>query len=230
MVDDLHDQVGSERIRDPRLWHAPVAFCRSIRIHGRPCDQRDAHPLVRRSAWRGTSVRRRPGHARGGGSSIAARRQWARFSPLFFGRADADLRSERQRRHRRPHSGSHAGRRLPSRSRGDGLRNRPHFDTDAEAGVPPSSIVAVGGGLRNPIWTQATSDISGLKQEAREVSVGASYWRRLSGEARYRRRLEIGYPSVGHGRTHILVLIPATSAFTKGATQRFASSICVSAI
>jgi xylulokinase len=49
------------------------------------------------------------------------------------------------------------------------------FETYAEAGAPPSTIVAVGGGLRNRIWTQATSDISGLKQEVREVSIGASY-------------------------------------------------------
>ena len=49
------------------------------------------------------------------------------------------------------------------------------FDTYAEAGAPPSMIVAVGGGLRNRIWTQATSDISGLRQEARKVSIGASY-------------------------------------------------------
>ena len=49
------------------------------------------------------------------------------------------------------------------------------FDTYAEAGAPPSTIVAVGGGLRNRIWTQATSDVSGLTQEAPEVSIGASY-------------------------------------------------------
>jgi xylulokinase len=49
------------------------------------------------------------------------------------------------------------------------------FDTYAEAGAPPSTITAVGGGLRNRIWTQATSDISGLRQEARKVSIGASY-------------------------------------------------------
>src|SRR6204780_1521131 len=49
------------------------------------------------------------------------------------------------------------------------------FDTYAEVGAPPAQIVAVGGGLRNRIWTQATSDVSGLKQEAREISIGASY-------------------------------------------------------
>jgi xylulokinase len=49
------------------------------------------------------------------------------------------------------------------------------FDTYAEAGAPPAAIVAVGGGLRNRTWTQATSDVSGLAQEAPEVSIGASY-------------------------------------------------------
>ena len=49
------------------------------------------------------------------------------------------------------------------------------FDTYAEAGAPPSTIVAVGGGLRNRIWTQATSDVSGLRQDVREISIGASY-------------------------------------------------------
>jgi xylulokinase len=49
------------------------------------------------------------------------------------------------------------------------------FDTYAEAGAPPSTIVAVGGGLRNRTWTQATSDISGLTQGAPEVSIGAAY-------------------------------------------------------
>jgi xylulokinase len=49
------------------------------------------------------------------------------------------------------------------------------FDTYNEAGAPPSTIVAVGGGLRNQIWAQATSDVSGLRQQVREVSVGASY-------------------------------------------------------
>ena len=54
---------------------------------------------------------------------------------------------------------------------------------------PSSTIVAVGGGLRNRIWTQATSDISGLRQEARKVSIGASY-----GDA-FLARLALGYLS-----------------------------------
>jgi len=49
------------------------------------------------------------------------------------------------------------------------------FETYAEAGAPPRAIHAVGGGLRNRIWTQATSDVSGHAQVVRKVSIGAAY-------------------------------------------------------
>ena len=49
------------------------------------------------------------------------------------------------------------------------------FETYAEAGAPPGTIHAVGGGLRNRIWTQATSDVSGHAQVVGKVSIGAAY-------------------------------------------------------
>jgi xylulokinase len=49
------------------------------------------------------------------------------------------------------------------------------FETYADTVPAPSSIRAVGGGLRNPLWTQATSDVSGRTQEVRKIGVGASY-------------------------------------------------------
>jgi xylulokinase len=49
------------------------------------------------------------------------------------------------------------------------------FDTYTEADAPPRSITAVGGGIRNRVWIQATSDVSGLNQEVREVGIGAAY-------------------------------------------------------
>jgi xylulokinase len=49
------------------------------------------------------------------------------------------------------------------------------FETYAEAGSPPRVILAAGGGTRNRVWSQATSDISGLPQTVREITVGASY-------------------------------------------------------
>jgi xylulokinase len=49
------------------------------------------------------------------------------------------------------------------------------FETYAEAGQEPKAILAAGGGTRNRVWSQATSDISGRPQIVREITVGASY-------------------------------------------------------
>lgn len=49
------------------------------------------------------------------------------------------------------------------------------FETYAEAGVPPRRILAAGGGTKNKVWSQATSDVSGLTQIVRDKTVGASY-------------------------------------------------------
>jgi sugar (pentulose or hexulose) kinase len=44
-----------------------------------------------------------------------------------------------------------------------------------EAGQDPRAILAVGGGTKNRVWAQATSDVSGRTQIVREKTVGASY-------------------------------------------------------
>ncbi len=49
------------------------------------------------------------------------------------------------------------------------------FETYRSIGAPPKTLLAVGGGTRNPVWLQATSDISGLPQTVRSVVQGASY-------------------------------------------------------
>ena len=49
------------------------------------------------------------------------------------------------------------------------------FDTYVQAGSPPSAIYAAGGGTRNMVWSQATSDISGQTQILRGKTIGASY-------------------------------------------------------
>ena len=48
-------------------------------------------------------------------------------------------------------------------------------ETFADAGEPPQRILAVGGGTRNAVWLQATSDISGLDQILPRTTLGASY-------------------------------------------------------
>lgn len=49
------------------------------------------------------------------------------------------------------------------------------FDTYAEAGQAPTRVYAVGGGTKNRVWSQATSDISGVPQLLRRKTIGASY-------------------------------------------------------
>jgi xylulokinase len=58
---------------------------------------------------------------------------------------------------------------------GIGYGTRHVFETYAEAGHRPAAIYAVGGGTRNKVWSQATSDISGETQIVRAKTFGASY-------------------------------------------------------
>ncbi len=48
-------------------------------------------------------------------------------------------------------------------------------DTYRETGHPPKRILAVGGGVRNQVWLQATSDIGRVPQIIAEKTIGASY-------------------------------------------------------
>ncbi len=54
-----------------------------------------------------------------------------------------------------------------------GYEIRHHIDVMREAGVHPRSIRAVGGGTRNPLWTQIVSDITGLEQACVSNPIGA---------------------------------------------------------
>jgi len=49
------------------------------------------------------------------------------------------------------------------------------IETYLDAGQDPRAILAVGGGTKNRVWAQATSDVSGRTQIVREKTVGASY-------------------------------------------------------
>lgn len=49
------------------------------------------------------------------------------------------------------------------------------FDTYRDAGAAPKRVLAVGGGTRNAVWLQATSDIGGVPQIVCEQTVGAAY-------------------------------------------------------
>jgi xylulokinase len=58
---------------------------------------------------------------------------------------------------------------------GIALGTRHVTETFAEAGIPPSHVEAVGGGTNNAVWLQATSDTTGLIQNVRSKTMGASY-------------------------------------------------------
>ena len=49
------------------------------------------------------------------------------------------------------------------------------FQTYRHAGTPPARVYAVGGGTKNKVWSQATSDVSGLSQTLCGTTIGASY-------------------------------------------------------
>ena len=48
-------------------------------------------------------------------------------------------------------------------------------ETYAEAGAVARRVLAVGGGTKNAVWMQATSDMCGVPQEVRDKTLGASY-------------------------------------------------------
>ena len=48
-------------------------------------------------------------------------------------------------------------------------------DTYREAEAAPSRVMAVGGGTKTGVWLQATSDMTGLPQELRQVTTGAAF-------------------------------------------------------
>lgn len=49
------------------------------------------------------------------------------------------------------------------------------LETYAELGASPHQVMAVGGGVKNAVWLQATSDLSGAPQILSEKSFGASF-------------------------------------------------------
>ncbi len=58
---------------------------------------------------------------------------------------------------------------------GIGFATRHVLETYAEAGLAPASIFAVGGGVRNKVWLQATSDIIEREQTSLKSNLGAAY-------------------------------------------------------
>jgi xylulokinase len=49
------------------------------------------------------------------------------------------------------------------------------LETYAEVGASPDRVLSVGGGTKNALWLQATSDFGGVPQHVCEKTIGASY-------------------------------------------------------
>jgi xylulokinase len=49
------------------------------------------------------------------------------------------------------------------------------METCRELGATPTRVLAVGGGTKNAVWLQATSDLGGVPQIVAEKTIGASY-------------------------------------------------------
>ena len=56
---------------------------------------------------------------------------------------------------------------------GYGLRH--NIEAMAEVGAHPRRLVAIGGGVRDPLWLQICSDVAGLPQDVPRQTIGAAY-------------------------------------------------------
>ena len=167
--------LTDERVRDPRLWYAPWLFA-------------DRHACMSGLSTSGTLTHWFAGEfarelAPGEAAAILAAEaeqsppgaKGLIFLPYFSG--------ERTPIHD-PHArGCWFGFNL-THTRADayralleGIANGTNhiIETYVEAGQTPRTISAVGGGTRNRVWIQATSDIARRSQVLRAKTIGASY-------------------------------------------------------
>lgn len=164
-------QVTARPVRDPRLWYAPWLWP-------------DRHASMAGLATSGTLVRWfRDELAPGAGWDDLVEAAQASppgahgllCLPYFSG--------ERTPIHDPSARGAYFGLDL-THTRGDLFRatlegiaaGTAHvLDTYREVGAAPAAVYAVGGGTRNEVWLQATSDLGGVSQLVRERTIGASY-------------------------------------------------------
>jgi xylulokinase len=167
--------IMEKRTRDPRLWWAPWLFPgRHAALAGLATSGTLTH-------WFGDQLARDldPAEAMGKLTAEAATSPpGARglvFLPYFSG--------ERTPIHDPSAKGAWFGLNLAHRRadlyrallEGIAYGTRHALETYAAAGAAPQVIRAVGGGLHNPVWTKATSDVSGRAQETLKSSLGASF-------------------------------------------------------
>lgn len=168
-------QVTEGRVRDPRLWYAPWllpgshASMAGLATSGTLTHwfrDRFARELPRAAAF-GILAAEAEASPPGANGLL--------FLPYFSG--------ERTPIHDTQAKGTWFGLNL-THTRGDlyralleGIANgTAHvIETYRDADAAPERILAVGGGTRNRVWLQATSDIGGVPQVVCEKTVGAAY-------------------------------------------------------
>ncbi len=168
-------EIASQRLSDPRLWHAPWLFAGQ---HAVMAGLSTAGTLTH---WLRDHIGRDLAHD----TAFAALTAEAAASPPgakgliclpFFSGYTTPMHNPLAR-------GAFFGLNL-THSRADIYRaalegiaaaTRHVIDTYAEAGSPPRRVLAVGGGTKNRPWLQATSDMTGLDQTLCRIVTGASY-------------------------------------------------------
>ena len=91
------------------------------------------------------------------------------------------------------------------------------FETYREIGEPPKKLLAVGGGTKNPVWSQATSDISGMAQTLCATpsapATATRSWQHLPSATCAKEISTTGIPSTG-GSRHGSGIAPSTKSST----------------
>lgn len=167
--------VNADRVRDPRLWHAPWLFPgQHASMAGLATSGTLSHwfrDQLARDLDPATAVVQLAAEAEGsppGANGLVV-------LPYFSG--------ERTPVHDPDAKGVIFGLNL-THGRGDlyravfeGIALGTHhvFEAYGQADLHPRTILAAGGGTRNRIWAQATSDVTGFEQIIREKTIGASY-------------------------------------------------------
>ncbi len=167
-------QITAEQVRDPRLWYAPWLF---EGLHTSQAGLATSGTLTR---WFASEIYRDlpAGTVLGAMAEDAARSPLGAKGlivlPYFSG--------ERTPIHDPQAKGVFFGLDL-THSRADlyrgalegiGYAVRHIVETFEAAGHPPTRLVAVGGGTKNPVWLGAVSDIAGRPQVLRQETTGAS--------------------------------------------------------
>jgi xylulokinase len=167
--------ITAERVRDPRLWYAPWLFPgRHASMSGLATSGTLSHWLRQEFAKELDPVTAFPVLAAEAETSPPGARGLV-VLPYFSG--------ERTPIHDPHAKGVIFGLDL-THSRADVARalfegiaygTNHIIETYREAGQEPKAVYSVGGGTKNRVWSQATSDVTGKTQILREKTFGASY-------------------------------------------------------